>query len=113
MPGSEQDTCCAWCKVTGNARAGWPTFRPADIPTGSQAWLQEVKSSLPYLPQAVVSVEKYAYKGKKLMGKGPKVQDVSFIMTLPRIQRDLESQEFVDSLQCECNDKPTSVIVVE
>jgi hypothetical protein len=57
-------------------------------------------SALPCLPLATVPVKKYRYKQKKVVGKGPEEIDVIFIMTLPWMERDLRSKDFISALQC-------------
>jgi hypothetical protein len=93
---------CLWCLKKGDAvlREIKGMFRVEDVPPNPGDLLRKVRKCLPLLPQCTVDLPAYEYTGDSLMRKGPKTERVAFIMPFPWMERDLRSEEFINSLKC-------------
>lgn len=108
-PDGDNAACglCYWCR----RRRETPTrperddrFDVGKLPKRVQTVESAIKKALPLLPQATIPLPTFRYKDvkkTKLAGKGPGEEEVAFIMTLPWMKRDVNSQKFVDMMQCE------------
>lgn len=96
---------CKWCERRGDLDPPRKEdrFTVEMLPRRVRAIEDSVRPALPLLPQAVISMPEFRYKDarrKNLVGKGPKETEVSFIMMLPWMLRDVRSQAFLDMMQC-------------
>lgn len=95
-------SACPWCIFGGEGVAERlrHQFRSEDVPLNPDLSYEKVRLCLPYLPQAKVMLPKYMYEKGKLLGKGPELEAVSFILVECIMGRDFENEDFINSLMC-------------
>lgn len=78
-------------------------FKVQDLPKRIASVEASVTKALPLLPQATVVLPQFRYKDAKKTikaGKGPSTEELSFIMPMPWMERDLRNKHFLEMMRC-------------